>query len=64
MSHQLIFSTNIQTTNKMKILFFALALLSWQHVLVQGFEGSDLWNAFYAKSHAKRLKDLGNKLLF
>ena len=54
----------------MKILFFALALLSWQNLLVYGqtstrqedsdFEHSDLWKAFYEKSQAKRLEDLGN----
>ena len=57
----------------MKVLLFALALLSWQHVLVYGqifvrqedsdFEQiveSDLWKAFYEKSQAKRLEDLGN----
>ena len=41
----------------MKVLFFAVAFLSWQLVLVQA--KTQMEQAFYEKSEKKRLKDLG-----
>jgi len=41
---------------KMKVLFFTLAVLSWQLVVVRGT--TERWEAFYQKSQEKRNNDL------